>query len=135
MDAHLAAVRTEINAMATELFGVIGIPFQQTSELQRQVLATFAFGMIFAVGNLNRLRPPEVHALAIACLMDVFKYADHQAAAFSNNLISAALANVRNPTTTSAIIHRGIDGHRQWQQKNLDELRANIEGIFRTLGT
>ena len=133
MDAHLAAVRTEINTMANDLFGVIGIPFQQTSELQRQVLATFAFGMIFAAGNLKRLGPPEVHALAIACLMDVFKYADHQAMAFSKDLISAASANSRNPTTTS-IIHRGIDGHRQWQQKNLDDLRANVEGIFRTLG-
>jgi hypothetical protein len=134
MDAHLAAVRTEINAMATELFGVIGISFQQTSELQRQVLATFAFGMIFATGNLNRLRPPEVHALVIACLMDVFKYADHQATAFSRDLISAASANSRNPTATS-IVHRGIDGHRQWPQKKVDELRANIEGILRTLGT
>jgi hypothetical protein len=65
--------------------------------------------------------------------MDVFKYADHQAAAFSNNLISMASVNSLNPTSTS-IIHRGIDGHRQWQQKNPDELRANIEGIFRTLG-
>jgi hypothetical protein len=133
IESHLAPVRAEIDAMANELFGVIGVPFEQTSELQRQVLAAFAFGMIFAEGNLKGLRPPEVHALVILCLTDVFKYAAHQAAPFGADLISAASTNSRN-RTTNAIIHRGIDGHRQWQQKDLDGLKANIEGILRTLG-
>jgi hypothetical protein len=119
--------------MASELFGVVGIPFEQTSELQRQIMASFAFGMIFAVGQIKRLSPPDVHALAICCLMDVFKYADHQAGAFSSDLI--AHASSRDPNDTQqAIIHRGIDGHRQWQQKQTDQLKVNIEGIFKALG-
>ena len=119
--------------MASELFGVVGIPFEQTSELQRQIMASFAFGMIFAVGQIKRLSPPDVHALAICCLVDVFKYADHQARTFSSDLI--AHASSRDPNDThKAIIHRGIDGHRQWQQKQTDQLKVNIEGIFKALG-
>jgi hypothetical protein len=120
-------------AMATDLFGVVGVPFEQTSELQRQILAAFAFGMIFAVGKINRLSPPDVHALAICCLMDVFKYADHQAIAFSSDLIAHASSKDPNDTH-KAIIHRGIDGHHQWQQKQTDRLRENLDGIFQVLG-
>jgi hypothetical protein len=133
MDANLVPVRAEIDTMANELFVAIGVPFEQTSELQRQVLATFAFGMIFAEGKLRGLRPPEVQALVIACLMDVFKYSDQQAVAFSSNLISAASSHSRTPSTTSAIIHLGVDGHRQWQQKKTDELKATLQEVLKTV--
>jgi hypothetical protein len=134
MDRPLVPVRAEIATMASDLFDVIGVPFEQTSELQRQVLAAFAFGMIYAEGKLRELQPPEVQALVTACLMDVFKYSDHQAVAFSTNLISAASSHSRTPTTTGAIIHLGIDGHRQWQQKKTDVLRANLREVLRTVG-
>ena len=133
VEKHLLPIRREIGDMADELFDVIEIPFEQTSELQRQILATFAFGMIFAVGQLNRLSPPEVHALVILCLMDVFKYADHQATAFAQDLIDAT-SNPDPNDTHKAIIHRGIDGHYQWQERQLDTLRENIDSIFRVLG-
>ncbi len=119
--------------MASDLFGVVGIPFERTTELQRQILASFAFGMVFAVGQTNRLSPPEVHALAISCLMDVFKYADHQAVAFSSDLIAHTSSNDPDDTH-QAIIHRGIDGHQLWQEKQTEQLRANIDGIFNALG-
>ncbi len=134
MDPYLAPVRAEIAMMANDLFVVIGVPFEQTLELQRQVLATFAFGMIFAEGRLRGLRPPEVHALVIACLTDVFRYSDQQAVSFSTNLISAASSHSRTPSTTGAIIHLGVDGHRQWQQKKTDELTTNLREVLRTVG-
>jgi len=131
-DDRLGSHRAEVKEMAGGLFRAIGVPFEQTSELQRQVLASFAFGMVFAMGRLKELKPPEVHALAIACLTDVFKYANDQAAAFSIDLVSAA-SGQGNPTT-KAIIHRGITGHAQWQQGDEAGLRANLQDIFRTLG-
>jgi hypothetical protein len=133
MQKHLVPVRREIADMADQLFDVVGIPFEQTSELQRQLLAVFAFGMIFAIGQLGRLTAPEVHALVLCCLMDVFRYADHQAAAFAEELIAAA-SHQNHHSTKNAIIHRGIDGHRQWQQGQTDNLRANIAEIFRAVG-
>ena len=129
---HLAPLRAEVNQMAAGLFGLIGIPFERTSELQRQVLASFAFGMIFAMGRLKGLKPPEVHAMVIACLMDVFRYANDQAAAFSSDLISAA-SGQGNPTTR-AIIHRGIEGHAQWHRGDEAGLRTNLQKILQTLG-
>ncbi len=126
------ADRTDVAAMAEELFKSIEVPFEKTSELERQVLSTFAFGMIFAFGKSKGMAPPVVHALVIACLMDSFHYADHQASEFSASLIAIASDRSRNPTM-NAIIHRGIDGHRQWEQKKLGELKANLVGVLKVL--
>jgi hypothetical protein len=133
MDKRLVPIRREISDMAGGLFGVVGIPLDQTSELQRQLLAAYAFGMTFAVGQVKRLTPPEVHALAICCLMDVFQYADHQAGAFAEDLIAAASNRSFHPTMNE-VINRGIDGHGQWQRGQTKELQENIEDIFRIVG-
>ena len=127
----LKRTRGEIAKMATGLFSVVSMPFEKTSEVQRQVLAAFAFGMSFAVGQIEELSTPEVHALALTMLMDVFRYSDHQAAAFAQDLIDSA-SNRGNPTT-NAIIHRGIDGHAQWQQGQLLQLRANLDAVFKAV--
>ncbi len=51
--------------MTGGLFGIIAVPFEENSELQRQVLAAFAFGMIFAAGKLkgrdSQSAPLKVH--------------------------------------------------------------------------
>ena len=118
--------------MADELIAAVGIPFEQTSELQRQILASFAFGMIFAVGQIKRLSPPDVHAMVICCLTDTFKYSGAQAAAFSADLIQQSSS--KDPKNTHrAIIHRGIDGHRQWQLGATAQLKENVLGIFKSL--
>jgi hypothetical protein len=133
VETDLVPVRRHVATVANDLFGVIGIPFEQTTELQRQLLAVFAFGMAFAVGQFQKLTPPEVHALAIACLMDVFQYTDHQAVAFAEQLIAASTDRNVHPTIHD-VVHRGIDGHYQWEKGQMDELRANIEGIFQAVG-
>ena len=133
MDAPLQAIRAEVARMTESLFGLVGIPFGNTTELQRQLLAAFAFGMTFAVGQMRKLSPPDVHAITIAYLMDVFRYPDHQAATFANDLIAAAQNEDHHPTI-NAIIHRGIDGHAQWERGNHDDLRTNINDIFKRVG-
>jgi len=117
--------------MATGLFGVVGIPFENTSELQRQVLAAFAFGMVYSVGRIEDLSPAEVHALELALLMDVYKYSDHQAAAFAQELIDSA-SNRGNPTFR-AIIHLGIDGQAEWEEGQLSQLRLNLERVLKAV--
>jgi hypothetical protein len=65
-------------------------------------------------------------------LVDVLHYSAEQAGAFSTQLVEATGAG---PTDTmNAIIHRGIDGHRQLSQSDHDGLSANLLGIFKTLG-
>jgi hypothetical protein len=128
----LKEIRAEIVRMGNELHEIVGIPFEQTTELQRQLLAAFVFGMTFAIGHIKKLSPPDVHALAICFLQDVFKYSVDQSAAFAENLIQSASGR-GNPTTKS-VIHRGIDGHWQWEQKKFAELKANVDDVFKVVG-
>ena len=130
--ADLKALRRQSAEMADELFSVVGIPFEETTELQRQLLGAFGFGMLFAVGQLNKLTPPEVHALSVCLLMDVFKYSDHQATAFAEGLIESSRG--RGNPTINAVIHRGIDGHWQWKEGLTSDLKRNLEDIFRVVG-
>ena len=122
-------MRGEIAAMCADLFTTCGIPFAQTTEAQRQLLAAFSFGMIFAIGQIQKLSPPEVHALALTALMDAFRYADHQAASFAGLLISASSDKSVHPVF-NAVVHRGIDGHYQWQERHTEDLRKNIQEVF-----
>jgi hypothetical protein len=130
--SDLKALRGLSAEMAQELFSVVGIPFEKTTELQRQLLAAFSFGMLFALGRLNKLTPLEIHTLSICLLMDAFKYSDRQATAFAEDLIESASS--RGNPTTNAVIHRGIDGHRQWEKGLTPDLKRNLEDIFRVVG-
>ncbi len=86
----LKPLRAAVDSMSADLFSVIGIPFENTPELQRQLLAAFAFGMAFAAGKSEGLSPSEVHALSITMLIDSFKYSEEQAGAFAQHLIESA---------------------------------------------
>lgn len=72
--------------------------------MERQLLAVFVFGRTFSLGQEKNLSPPEVHALAITCLMDVFKYADHQAIAFAEQLIAASSDRNVHPTIRQFVV-------------------------------
>jgi hypothetical protein len=128
----LKGLREQSADMAGGLFSVLGIRFEETTELQRQLLAAFSFGMQFVIGPRNQLGPPELHALAICLLRDVFRYSEPQAVAFAEDLIASA-SGCGNPTT-NAVIHRGIEGHRQWEDRLTSELKSNLDGIFKIVG-
>jgi hypothetical protein len=130
--ADLKALRRQSAEMGHELCSVLSTPFEETTELQRQLLASLSFGMLFAVGCLNKLAPPDLHALSIFLLLDVFKYSEDQAVAFAEDLIAAASG--RGNPTINAVIHRGIDGHRQWEAGRMSELKSNLEDIFKAVG-
>jgi hypothetical protein len=126
-------MRRDVGAMGHALFDAIGVPFVRTTELQRQILAAFAFGMAYAAGRTERLTQPEVHAMELASLVDVFGYSQAQAAAFCQELINSA-AEPQKHQTMSAVIHRGIDGHAQWQHGNREALVHNVNGVLLELG-
>jgi hypothetical protein len=125
-------LRRQSAEMGEALFSVLGIPFDETTELQRQLLAAYSFGMLFAAGRLNKLDPPDVHALAIVVLLDVFKYSQHQAVAFAEDLIQSASG--RGNPTTNAVIHRGIDGYHLFKAGLMLEPKSQMEDIFRIVG-
>jgi hypothetical protein len=124
--------RKKIAAFGDQLFRICGVEFARTSELQRQICGGFMFGVAYAHGKFHQLTPPEVHALAITMLQDVLHYSAKQSGAFSSRLVQAASSGDPNDTT-NAIIHRGIDGHRQLTTGDDSGLRQNLLGLFNTL--
>jgi hypothetical protein len=130
--ADLKALRSSLAGMCDDLIASTGVPFESTSEAQRQVLAVFACGMAFAVGRLEQLTPSEVHALCITLLIDAFKYSPEQAGAFTRALIESA-GGEGNPTIR-AILQRGIDGHLQWSSGRAAELGENVNSVFHAVG-
>lgn len=131
-DTSLLEHRQQVTAYGQALFRISQVEFANTTEMQRQVCGAFLFGIIFVYGQLHRLTPPDVHALAISMLMDVLQYSTEQAGAFSTSLIEASSAGPQN--TMNAIIHRGIEGHRQLTAGEGETLRQNLLGIFQVLG-
>jgi len=129
--ADMKILRSSLVNMCADLVASVGIPFESTTELQRQLLVSFAFAMTFAMGQIEHLTPPEVHALSITMLMDAFKYSPQQAGALSSHLIESA--GGRGNPTIPTIIHQGIDGHRQWSSGQTVELRQNINSVLQAL--
>ncbi len=117
-----------IHSFSETLFGSIAKLFEETSELERKILATFAFGATYAQGILNGMSPPEVHELAISNLVCDFNYSPEQAHAFSEHLIQVSQSKDIHPTM-HAIVHRGIDGHSQFIKGDLEGLKANLGEI------
>ena len=130
--ADMAALRRNVAAMANELVKISGLEDPDHPTVQWQGLATFIYGMVFAVGQTERLSPPEVQALVIGFLRDAFGYSPEESAEYSSYFIKISMNKEKYPSD-NAMIHRGIDGHRQWQQGDMEGLRANIGGIIKAI--
>ncbi|AWB46928.1 hypothetical protein DCC85_12220 [Paenibacillus sp. CAA11] len=109
----------------------LGITFEETNELERQVISAFCFGAVNAIVQRDHMAPHDAHALMLSLLIRKFAYSPEQAAAFTEDLIQATNPDVHQ--VMNAIIHRGIDGHRQYVEQNHEELRQNITEILITL--
>ena len=125
----LKALRADNAKMLSEVTEAIDRPLEGTTEDERQLLAIFGFGMLYAAGRTQNMTPPEIHALTIALLQDFFKYSDHQAVAFAEMLIQAS-GDRAQYRLWNDIIHRGIDGHAQWLAGDEQGLRKNLAEVF-----
>jgi hypothetical protein len=129
----LSSLREMLAKDTQSLFAAIGVPFDRSTELQRQLLAAYGFGIVYAEGRTNNLSPSDIHALSITALMDTFKYSPEQATAFTQHLISAASDRNVHPTI-NAIVHQGIDGHRAIQQGDVAEVSRSLHQILQAVG-
>ncbi len=131
--ADLKEMRTEISDAVTSLLVESGFPIESASDLLREVIGAFAFGMVFGFGNARGLQPPDVHALAVTTLMDSIGFESDQAGGLAQYLIDISGDKSIHPTL-NVIIHRGIDGYSQWAGagrrdavKNLNEILAAVQ--------
>jgi len=122
--------RKQLTAHGKDLLRLCEIDFATMMDTQRQPCGAFLFGMTYAYGKAQRLKPSDVHALIIGVLVDVLHYTTEQATAFSFKLVHATSGGPKN--TLKAIIHRGIEGHRQLTAGDQAALRQSLSAIFET---
>jgi polyhydroxyalkanoate synthesis regulator phasin len=121
-------VQCEISKLVDELFKLTKLKFENTTELERQVIATFCFGVINAMAVTEKLSQPQVQALTIAMLVGKFRYSNQQAIDFSQELINATKKEYH--PVMNQIIHRGIDGHYQYVNNQKNQLRDNLINVI-----
>ncbi|MGG0757013.1 Imm48 family immunity protein [Brevibacillus laterosporus] len=109
-----------IKSFIKKSLDLITIKFEETTELENQVIAAFCFGAINVIVQRDDLSQPQAHALTIT----VFKYSENQAVSFADDLIKAT--SKEHYPVMNTIIHRGIDGHYQYINNMDVELKKNI---------
>jgi hypothetical protein len=120
--------REELNSMASALLKASGVDFDHGTTLVQALIGTFLFGMIQTHGMSHKLTPPEIHALALIVFKESLHYSDSAAAQGVQECINAASPGYHD--TMNAILHRGIDGHRQYANRDCDGLRTNIISVL-----
>jgi len=127
-DLHLVPHRDECNKIACAALAASGIEFDRASSLDQALVGTFVFGMLQAHGMMNRLQQPELHAVALCVFEDTLHYTADAAAQGVQECINATAPSYH--PTMNAIVHRGIDGHRQYLDRDTDGLSKNIRSIL-----
>lgn len=97
-------------------------------EQERQVFGAFSFGLINGLAYEMKEEPVKVQGVMIEILINVLKYMPNQASEFCQLLINST-DRESNPTIF-AIIHRGMDGYYQLQDREEQEFKNNFNEII-----
>ena len=114
--------------MASAALAVSGVDFDSASPLNRALVGTFVFGMIQTHGMMQHLQPPEIHAVALCVFQDTLHYTTEAAAQGVQECINATTPSYH--PGLNAILHRGIDGHKQDLDGDAEGLSKNIRFIL-----
>ena len=114
--------------MANDLSKILEINLEETSEMERQVIAAFLFGMINAYALDEKINPPKVHGTMIGILINEFKYSEKQACEFVQILINSS-SREYHPTMYT-IIHRGIKAYYDYKEAKEKEVYDNLTYII-----
>ncbi|MBH2001487.1 MAG: hypothetical protein I8H98_04360 [Moraxellaceae bacterium] len=127
--SNLSIYRKNNILIVNEILALLNIDLSDTSELERQVLACFAFGVLYETGKEKGFEPAQIHALSIVNLQDSFNYSVEQATDFSGFLIDVA-SDEKLHKLMNAIIHCGINGYYQLNNRNYIALAENMRNIL-----
>ena len=116
--------KDEAVLISNMIFSLIDKKFEDTTELERQVLAAFCFGMINAIIFRKELNPLQGHSIASTLLTKVFHYSEEQAEDFTQELINSTDESY-HPVMFS-IIRRGLNGYQQYVSNEKKQLQANV---------
>ena len=106
--------------------------FDNLSELERQVICNYSFGIINGINMVNYNLSPEQVAFSIKkILTTIFAYSDDQSDSFTEKMISDILSKNYN-NTTNVIIHRGLESYlnnKYNESLHVQDLEKIIENI------
>jgi hypothetical protein len=119
--------RDEANAMASQLLECANVDFDRSSPLQQALVGTFLFGMLSAQ-CMSKKQPGDPRALAIYVFRDTLHYTPEAAEQGVQSCIEVTKPGVHD--TMNDIVHRGIDGHRQFVEGDFAGLRTNIGDVL-----
>ena len=106
------------------------ITFDNTSELERQIISIYLFGLLDGIrqDKYLDLTPLQVKKGISNILESVCGYSSEQANDFTGNMIN----NLRSSdpqNTIYAIIHRGLEGYFVWIKNKKDNVVNDIYSI------
>lgn len=119
----------EARKMASDLLAAAEVNFDQSDKLTQALIGTFLFGMLSAHGMWAKLGVTRTYDIAIDVFQDVLHYTPEAAAEGVKHCVEATRPDAH--PTMNAIIHDGIEGHRQYVEGDLNGLRLNIKSILR----
>lgn len=126
---------TDMAKEVVEMYSeTIGVRFENTTELERQIIAVYVFGMADGVRQNSEVEIPHVKIIStfVVALNIVFEYSIEQAQTFAYN-ITKSLQERDDSDTYVAIVHRGLDGYLLWQQNKKREVINDILAIVNVL--
>lgn len=124
----LAEQRDEANAMARQLLECANVDFDRGSPLQQALVGTFLFGMLSAQW-MSKKQSGDPRALAISVFQDTLHYTPEAADQGVQGCIEVTKPGVHD--TMNAIVHRGIDGYRQFLEQDFAGLSTNVGDVLR----
>lgn len=110
------------------------ISFEKTTEIERQVLAVYFFGMSNGLiqGLKLGISLSELAEMIKKNLIDIFHYSNEQAKQFLDNMIEN-LQSKDSKNTQYVIIHRGLDGYFAWEKGKKDNVIKDVCQIINVL--
>lgn len=106
------------------LFKILETNLEETTEIERQIMSAFSFGMINAKALEQNIDQPTVHGTMIGLLINEFKYSEIQASEFTQTLINSTDREYH--PTMYTIIHRGIQGYYDYREGKEKEVYDNL---------
>lgn len=108
--------------------------FEETTELERQILAVYFFGMSNGLIQHLKLEKSllEITEIMKKNLVDVLRYSNEQAKDFLENMIENLQS--KDPKNTQyVIIHRGLDGYFSWEKGQKENVIQDVCQIVNAL--
>jgi hypothetical protein len=114
--------------IGVDLLRVAGVDFDRSDALTQALIGTFLFGMLLAHAMSFGRTPEEARNLAISVFESVLHYTPAAASEGVQHCIEATRPGVHD--TMNAILHRGIDGHRQYIERDEAGLERNVRSVL-----